>query len=164
MLSLTWLVCGLEVCCPILFHHLIDLLILRLSTTIRKSALRNAHREWHTGVVCGTALPGIAQAMQCQVIFVRGLLLASLGSFLGTVAGDLLSKFNNDAVVNDTIHRCSCGHRVFENLFPLGKDQVGCNDNTAPFLGMLGAFGTITDYASFEAVCSNSAISMFSLC
>lgn len=50
------------------------------------------------------------------------------------MTGDLLSKFHNDAVVNDAINRGSRGHRVFENFFPLGKDQVGCDDDAAPFV------------------------------
>ena len=33
----------------------------------------------------------------------RGLLLDALGGFLGTVAGDVLSEFHDDAVVNDAV-------------------------------------------------------------
>ncbi len=48
-----------------------------------------------------------------------GFLLDALGSLLGSVAGDLLSKFHDDAVVDDTVNRCGGGHGVFEDLFPL---------------------------------------------
>jgi len=48
-----------------------------------------------------------------------GFLLDALGSMLGSVAGDLLSKFHDDAVVNDTVNCCGSGHGVFEDLFPL---------------------------------------------
>jgi hypothetical protein len=48
-----------------------------------------------------------------------GFWLDALGSLLGSVAGDLLSKLHDDAVVDDTVNRCGSGHRVFEDLFPL---------------------------------------------
>ncbi len=46
-------------------------------------------------------------------------LLDALGSLLGSVAGDLLSKLHDDAVVDDTVNRCGGRHRFFEDLFPL---------------------------------------------
>jgi hypothetical protein len=48
-----------------------------------------------------------------------GLLLASLGGFLGTVAGDLLSKFHNDAVVNDAVDGGGGGHGVSQTRFKI---------------------------------------------
>ena len=42
------------------------------------------------------------------------------GGFLGTVAGDLLSEFNNDAVVNDAVNGGG-GQGIFEDLIPLRK-------------------------------------------
>jgi len=48
-----------------------------------------------------------------------GFLLDALGSLLGSVAGDLLSKFHDDAVVDDTVNGSGSGHGVFEDLFPL---------------------------------------------
>jgi hypothetical protein len=45
--------------------------------------------------------------------------LDPLGSLLCSVAGDLLSKFHDDAVVDDTVNGGGGGHGVFEDLFPL---------------------------------------------
>jgi len=57
-----------------------------------------------------------------------------LGGFSGTMAVDLLSEFDNNAVVNDAVN-CGCGgHWVFEDLIPLGKDQVGCDDDAAALI------------------------------
>ena len=59
------------------------------------------------------------------------------GGILGAVADDLLSEFNNDAVVNNTINGGRRGQGVFEDLVPLGKDQVGGDDDATAFI----AFG-----------------------
>jgi hypothetical protein len=38
---------------------------------------------------------------------------------LGAVAGDLLSEFNNNAMVDDTVNGSGCGHGIF--LFDFKK-------------------------------------------
>ena len=53
------------------------------------------------------------------------------------MAGDLLSEFNDDAVVDDAVDGSGRGHGVFEDLVPLRKDQVGSDDDAAAFV----AFG-----------------------
>ena len=58
----------------------------------------------------------------------------ALGGFLGAVADDLLSKFHDGAVMYDAINGGSGGHRVFEDLLPLGKNQVGRDDDAAAFV------------------------------
>jgi len=40
-------------------------------------------------------------------------------------------------VVNDAVNGGSGGHRVLENLIPLGEDEIGSNDHAAAFI----AFG-----------------------
>ena len=50
---------------------------------------------------------------------IGGFLLDALGSLLGSVAGDLLSKLHDDAVVDDAVDGSGGGHGVFEYLFPL---------------------------------------------
>jgi len=45
--------------------------------------------------------------------------LDALGGLLCSVAGDLLSEFHDDAVVNDAVDGSGSGHGVFEDLFPL---------------------------------------------
>jgi len=48
-----------------------------------------------------------------------GILLDAFGGLLCSVTGDLLSKFHDDAVVDDTVDGGGGGHGVFEYLFPL---------------------------------------------
>ncbi len=43
----------------------------------------------------------------------RGFLLDALGGLLCSVAGDLLSKFHDDAVVDDAVDGGGGGHGVF---------------------------------------------------
>jgi hypothetical protein len=64
---------------------------------------------------------GLAQSALAKPLLCGDLLLDALGSFLGTVAGDLLSEFHDDAVVNNAVDSCGGGHRVFEDLFPFAK-------------------------------------------
>jgi len=81
------------------------------------------------------AWPALAQAKPLAKAFLFwGLLLDALGSFLCAVAGDLLSKFHDGAVVYDAINGGSGGHGVFEDLLPLGENQVGCDDDAAAFV------------------------------
>ena len=61
----------------------------------------------------------------------------AFGGFFGSVAGYLLSELNDDAVMQDAVNRSGGGHRVFEDLVPLRKDQVGGDHDTAAFI----AFG-----------------------
>ena len=59
--------------------------------------------------------------------------LDAIGGFLGTVTGDVLSEFDDDAVMDDAVDGgCRC-HGVLENLVPLRENQVGCD--TAPAVG-----------------------------
>ena len=58
----------------------------------------------------------------------------ALGGFLSTMAGNLLSKFHDDTVVDDAVNCGSGGHGIFKDLIPLGKDQVGCDDDAAAFI------------------------------
>src|SRR6266852_2291227 len=53
------------------------------------------------------------------------------------MAVTLLSKFDEEAVVDDPVDGRGGGHGVFEDLVPFGEDQVGGNDYAAAFV----AFG-----------------------
>ena len=64
----------------------------------------------------------------------RGLFLNTLGGFLGTVAGDFLPEFHDDAVVNHPIDGRRGGHGIFEDLVPLREDQVRGDDDAAAFV------------------------------
>ena len=55
----------------------------------------------------------------------------TLISFLGAVAGDLLSEFNSNAMVDNAVNGSCRGHGIFEDLIPLRKDQVSSNDDAA---------------------------------
>ena len=56
---------------------------------------------------------------------ISGGLLKAFGGFIGSVAGHLLSEFDNNTVVDDAVDGSGGGHGVFEDLILLGKDQVG---------------------------------------
>jgi len=53
-------------------------------------------------------------------------LLISTLPLLGGVGADALaSELEDGCVVNQTVGRGHGGHRIFENLVPLGEDQIG---------------------------------------
>jgi len=58
-------------------------------------------------------------------------LFDALGGLLCSVAGDLLSKFHDDAVVDDAVNGDG-GHGVFEYLLP----QVRRDDDAAAFVAL----------------------------
>jgi len=53
------------------------------------------------------------------------------------VTGDLLSEFDNNTVMDNAVNCGSSGHGIFEDLVPLGEDEVGSDDDAAAFV----AFG-----------------------
>ena len=60
-----------------------------------------------------------------------------LGRLSSSVAGHLRSEFDDDAVVDHAIDGSGGGQGIFEDLIPLGEDQIGGDDHTATFV----AFG-----------------------
>jgi hypothetical protein len=64
----------------------------------------------------------------------KRLILNTEGSFLCAVTGDVLSEFNNDAVVNNAVNGGSSGQGVFEDLIPLRENEIGSDDDTAAFI------------------------------
>jgi hypothetical protein len=44
---------------------------------------------------------------------------------IGSVAGHLLSKFDNNTVVDDAVNGGSGGHGVFEDLIPFSVQPTG---------------------------------------
>ena len=64
----------------------------------------------------------------------RWLFAASLLGLLGPNAWAV--EFENDRVVNDAVDGCGRGHRVFEYLVPLAKDQIAGDDHGAPLVAL----------------------------
>ena len=50
---------------------------------------------------------------------ISGGLLKAFGGFIGSVAGHLLSEFDDNTVVDDAVDGGGGGHGVFEDLIPL---------------------------------------------
>ena len=80
------------------------------------ATIRNAHGVGACGVRRGLA-PAALHTPKKNLI--GGFLLDALGGLLCSVAGDLLSKFHDDAVVDDAVDGGGGGHGVFEDWFPL---------------------------------------------
>lgn len=64
-------------------------------------------------------------------------LLVALGCCFHAQTLDFLAELNDDAVMDDAVDGGCGGQRVFENLVPLGKDQVRGNHQAAALI----AFG-----------------------
>jgi hypothetical protein len=54
---------------------------------------------------------------------------------LQPVAGDV--ELDDDAVVNEAVDGCGCGHGIFEDSFPFGKGKIAGQQNAATLV----AFG-----------------------
>jgi hypothetical protein len=52
------------------------------------------------------------------------------------MACHLLSEFDDNTMVNDTVNGSCGGHGVFEDLIPLGKDQIGSDHHTATLIAL----------------------------
>src|SRR5258708_6554004 len=61
--------------------------------------------------------------------------LAVVVGFSSTIALDL-HQIQNDGVMNDAIYRRHRGHRVFEDLIPLAKNQIRRNDHRFVFIAL----------------------------
>ncbi len=58
----------------------------------------------------------------------------ALSRLIGSVTGHLLSEFDDNAVVDDTVNSSSGGHGVLENLIPLREDKIGSNDDAVTLI------------------------------
>ena len=54
-----------------------------------------------------------------MAVDISGGFLKAFGGFIGSVAGHLLSEFDDDTVVDDAVDGGGSGHGVFEDLIPL---------------------------------------------
>ncbi len=51
-------------------------------------------------------------------------------------------------MVNDAIDGSECGHRVFENALPGREDEIGRDQNAAPFITL----GTLTNILQISII------------
>ena len=86
--------------------------------------LDGAQSERHTAqsgtVEADSRRPACAgESSGSMTVDISGGFLKAFGGFIGSVAGHLLSEFDDDTVVDDAVDGGGGGHGVFEDLIPL---------------------------------------------